>query len=176
MTEMEEIKTMLADINKKLDKVIFQNKIALNTKYGSPIKQDKEEKKTMTKNEQIDRIFGVIDLWASNAVIHNFDRASVYNPYNAKELAVELYNAGYRKIDDDYFDVITKAELKQYKVQAIKEFAEKLKSGLRNCTGCYIPNCFERATDEFAYSEKDLLKLIDNLLKEYEKCGVEEKE
>ena len=127
MTEMEEIKTMLADMNKKLDRVIFQNKIALNTKYGSPIKQNKEEEKTMTKNEQIDRIFGVIDSWASNAVIHNFDRASVYNPYNAKELAVELYNAGYRKIDDDYFDVITKDELKQYKAQAVKEFAEKVK-------------------------------------------------
>lgn len=122
----------------------------------------------MTKNEQIDRIFDVIDSWASNAVIHNFDRASVYNPYNAKELAVELYNAGYRKIDDDYFDVITKDELKQYKAQAVKEFAEKLKNGLSNCTGCYIPDCFERATDEFAYSEKDLLKLIYELLKEQE--------
>ena len=43
MTEMEEIKTMLADMNKKLDKVIFQNKIALNTKYGSPITQETEE-------------------------------------------------------------------------------------------------------------------------------------
>ena len=43
MTEMEEIKTMLADINKKLDKVICQNKIALNTKYGLPFKQEKEE-------------------------------------------------------------------------------------------------------------------------------------
>ena len=43
MTEMEEIKTMLADMNKKLDRVIFQNKIALNTKYGSPIKQETEE-------------------------------------------------------------------------------------------------------------------------------------
>ena len=43
MTEMEEIKTMLADMNKKLDRVIFQNKIALNTKYGLPIKQEIEE-------------------------------------------------------------------------------------------------------------------------------------
>lgn len=42
MTEMEEIKTMLADMNKKLDKVVFQNKIALNTKYGSPIKEMEE--------------------------------------------------------------------------------------------------------------------------------------
>ena len=43
MTEMEEIKTMLAEMNKKLDRVIFQNKIALNTKYGLPFKQEMEE-------------------------------------------------------------------------------------------------------------------------------------
>lgn len=43
MTEMEEIKTMLADMNKKLDKVIFQNKIALNTKYGLSITKETEE-------------------------------------------------------------------------------------------------------------------------------------
>lgn len=43
MTEMEEIKTMLADMNKRLDRVIFQNKIALNTKYGLPITQETEE-------------------------------------------------------------------------------------------------------------------------------------
>ena len=30
MTEMDEIKTLLADMNKKLDKVILQNKIGLN--------------------------------------------------------------------------------------------------------------------------------------------------
>lgn len=51
----------------------------------------------------------------------------------------------------------------------VKEFVEKLKNGLSNCSGCYIPDCFESPTDEFAYSEKDLLKLIDELLKEYEK-------
>lgn len=42
MTEMEEIKTMLVDMNKKLDRVIFQNKIVLNTKYGLPTKQEKD--------------------------------------------------------------------------------------------------------------------------------------
>jgi hypothetical protein len=42
MTEMEEVKTMLTDINKKLDRVILQNKIAMNTKYGSPVKQEKD--------------------------------------------------------------------------------------------------------------------------------------
>lgn len=42
MTEMEEIKATLADMNKKLDRVILQNKIAMNTKYGSPVKQEKD--------------------------------------------------------------------------------------------------------------------------------------
>lgn len=42
MTEMEEVKTILADINKKLDRVILQNKIAMNTAYGSPVKQEKD--------------------------------------------------------------------------------------------------------------------------------------
>ena len=45
MTEMEEIKAMITDMNKKLDKVIFQNKIAMNTAYGSPVKQNKEHDK-----------------------------------------------------------------------------------------------------------------------------------
>ena len=45
MTEMEEIKTLLADINKKLDRVILQNKIAMNTVYGSPVKQNEEHDK-----------------------------------------------------------------------------------------------------------------------------------
>lgn len=106
MTEMEEIKTMLVDMNKKLDKVIFQNKIALNTKYGSPITKETEELRCK--------------------------------------------------------------KFREVKHEAVKEFAEKLKNGLSNCSGCYIPDCFERATDEFAYSEKDLLKLIYDLLKEQE--------
>lgn len=42
MTEMEEIKAMIADMNKKLDRVILQNKIVMNTKYGSPVKQEKD--------------------------------------------------------------------------------------------------------------------------------------
>lgn len=49
MTEMEEIKTMLAEMNKKLDRVIFQNKIVLNTKYGLPFTQEKEEEKNNDK-------------------------------------------------------------------------------------------------------------------------------
>ena len=43
------------------------------------------------------------------------------------EVSEALYNAGYRKIDDDCA-VITKNELKQYNVQAVKDFAERLKT------------------------------------------------
>lgn len=42
-----------------------------------------------------------------------------------KKIAEALYNAGYRQIDENCV-VITKAELKEYKRQAVKAFAEML--------------------------------------------------
>ena len=68
----------------------------------------------MTKKELIEDMAKIVD--------------EMYNVYTttAEDIAEGLYNAGYRKIDDDCA-VITKAELKQYKVQAVREFAEKLK-------------------------------------------------
>lgn len=44
---------------------------------------------------------------------------------NLRGFVDNMYRIGYRKIDDDC-DVITKAELKQYKAQAVKEFAESI--------------------------------------------------
>lgn len=44
-----------------------------------------------------------------------------------QEIAEALYNAGYRKIDESCA-VIMKAELKEYKRQAVKEFADELKA------------------------------------------------
>lgn len=41
MTEMEEIKATLSDINKTLNKIILQNKI-MNTTYDSLVKQEKD--------------------------------------------------------------------------------------------------------------------------------------
>lgn len=64
-----------------------------------------------------------------------------------RDAAEALYSVGYRKIDENCI-VITKDELKLYKMQAVKEFAEKLKA--KACRGCI---------DE----------LIGKLLKEYEK-------
>lgn len=42
MTEMEEIKTILADMNKTLNKIILQNKIIMNTTYSSLVKQEED--------------------------------------------------------------------------------------------------------------------------------------
>lgn len=47
-----------------------------------------------------------------------------------QEIAEALYNAGYRKIDENCA-VITKEELKEYKRQAVKAFAERLKKDPR---------------------------------------------
>lgn len=58
---------------------------------------------------------------------------------------------------------------KLVEINVVKEFAEKLKERLcEECSGFYIPNCFETPTDEFAYNAKEVEKIIDKLLKELE--------
>ena len=76
----------------------------------------------------------------------------MYNVYTttAEDIAEGLYNAGYRKIDDDCA-VITKDDLEIYKKQAVKEFAEMLKN---NCSHSII---------ELKYITENK---IDELLKE----------
>ena len=79
------------------------------------------------------------------------------------------YQTGYVR-----YDIRMNAEDKPTKInaqvkQAVKEFAEKLKNRLSNCSGCYIPDCFESPTNEFAYNATEAKKIIDELLKEYEK-------
>lgn len=70
--------------------------------------------------------------------------------------AERLCNAGYRKIDDNCA-VITKDELKEYKRQAVKEFAERLKEHTILYNGINVK--YEAITAD----------IIDELLKEYEK-------
>ena len=74
----------------------------------------------MNKKQHIEEMAKIVD--------------EMYNVYTttAEDIAEGLYNAGYRKIDDDCA-VITKSELKQYKVQALKEFAENLKECAKSC-------------------------------------------
>lgn len=88
-----------------------------------------------------------------------------------------LYNAGYRKIDDNC-EVITKDDLNLYKKQDVKEFAEKLKNklfeffqdnegldGKISVGPLYVDIIGVEAEDGAIIS----LGLIDRLLKEYEK-------
>ena len=89
-------------------------------------------------------------------VISNYSDKYDWNlfKFECENLAIVLHNLGYRKIDDDCA-VITKAELKQYKVQSVKEFAEKLKN-----------NCSNSIILELKYITENR---IDELLKEHEK-------
>lgn len=79
----------------------------------------------------------------------------------------------YRNLSDNYRLCKDANEtIKQFAVkarkEAAKEFAEKLKERLcKECSGCYIPNCFETPTDEFAYNAKEVERAIDELSKEY---------
>lgn len=72
------------------------------------------------------------------------------------QIAEALYNAGYRKIDENCA-VITKAELKEYKRQAVKEFAERLKKRTILYSGINVK--YEAITAD----------VIDELLKEITK-------
>ena len=100
----------------------------------------------MTEKEQIEEMEKTID--------------EMYNVYiTIANIADGLYNAGYRKIDDDCA-VITKAELKQYKAQAVKEFAEKLKETAFRMS----PN----SNEKFIYAQ-NVDVILDKLLKEYKK-------
>lgn len=89
----------------------------------------------MDKKQQIEEMSKIVD--------------EMYNVYTttADDIAEGLYNAGYRKIDYDCA-VITKAELKQYKVQAVKEFAEKVKMAFYYEFDEIIPSIMSDKIDE----------------------------
>ena len=104
--------------------------------------------KVMTKQEQIEKMAEdvVCSAIVSNAKID--DKVAI----NLNKFVENMIRLGYRKIDDDCA-VITKDELKQYKEQAVKEFAEKLKN-----------NCSHSIILELKYITENR---IDELLKEY---------
>lgn len=86
--------------------------------------------------------------------IRSLQASEIYTPIYQEAMA--LFYLGYRKIDEDCV-VITKDELKQYKVQAVKEFAEKLKKKYGKSCSEYYPMLIEMTSYD-----------IDELLKEYE--------
>ena len=76
----------------------------------------------MTNQERIEEMEKVIPEKIKDPLDNS--RYIIFGKSLRREIARIYYNAGYRKIEDDCA-VITKAELNQYKVQAVKEFAEK---------------------------------------------------
>ena len=65
-----------------------------------------------------------------------------------QEIAEALYNAGYRKIDENCA-VITKAELKEYKRQAVKEVLERLKEASSGVYPEYIPDMIDEYLEDY---------------------------
>lgn len=109
----------------------------------------------MTKKEQIDKIAG--ELLAYQPLI-DIPFEQFY------KVARAIVNLGYRKVDKDSI-ILTKEEyidlsrnyVKEQKVQAVKEFAEKVKE--KAISHCRIINCYEL---------KFIETTIDELLQEYE--------
>lgn len=97
--------------------------------------------------------------------IRSLQASEIYTPIYQEAMA--LFYLGYRKIDEDCV-VITKDELKQYKVQAVKEFAERLKEKFDEQKHFY---------ETASISHRDIsltalytaYKYLDETLKEYEK-------
>lgn len=65
-----------------------------------------------------------------------------------REIAKIYYNAGYRKIDESCA-VITKAELKEYKRQAVKEVLERLKESSSRVYPEYIPDMIDEYLEDY---------------------------
>ena len=112
----------------------------------------------MNKEQQIEEIeqfiYDYVDSKQTEG-IHLFSSRvnKLVKPFtHNKGIAKALYNAGYRQIDENCA-VITKAELKEYKRQAVKEFAEKLKI---------------KAIKLTAIESYHICEFVDELLKEYE--------
>lgn len=80
-----------------------------------------------------------------------------------QEIAEAIYNAGYRKIDENCV-VITKAELKEYKRQAVKEFAEKLKAKAYSVVGFDV--CKRVYAKEYTINEMDINELLKESMDE----------
>ena len=113
----------------------------------------------MDKKQQIEEIAGTICNTCKESFEISKKCKNVIEPCLAAYAHAEaIYNAGYRKIDENCA-VITKAELKEYKRQAVKEFADKLKAKTLDET---------YQNKDFNIHISDIYKMIEVTLKEYE--------
>lgn len=106
----------------------------------------------MNKEQQIEEIANI-----------TYDKIKKTFGAKFKDIAEAIYNTGYCKIDENCA-VITKAELKEYKRQAVKEFAERLKEKAHK--GAFRdPITYKFIERDYTITESEL----NELLKEYEK-------
>lgn len=106
----------------------------------------------MDKKQQIEEIANI-----------TYDKIKKTFGAKFKDIAEAIYSAGYRKIDENCA-VITKSELKEYKRQAVKEFAEKMKE---KCSDYLYDTNFD-GKNNFDIPIGEILRMIEELLKEYE--------
>lgn len=118
----------------------------------------------MDKEQQIEEIAGTIcNACKERFKISKYCKHVIEPCIAACSYAEALYNAGYRKIDENCA-VITKDELKLYRRQAVKEFAEKLEE---KCSDYLYDTNFDGKND-FDIHIGEIVRMIEELLKEYE--------
>lgn len=107
------------------------------------------------------------DIEESNTYANEFLEKYKEKNKNLKDRIAELKkeNARLDKVVKHNQELIENGKL--ISSEQLKQFVESLKEKIQNCSGCYIPYCFESPTNEFAYSEIEVNKAIDKTLKEF---------
>lgn len=100
----------------------------------------------MTKEQQIKQMMlavpqKIVAYDGNSAGQHLYDE-------QRQQIAEILYNAGYRKIDENC-TVITKDELEEYKRQAVKEVLESLKGASSRVYSDYIPDIIDEYLEDY---------------------------
>lgn len=91
----------------------------------------------MEKEQQIEEIANI-----------TYDKIKMNFGAKFKDIAEDIYNAGYRKIDENCA-VITKDDLKEYKRQAVKEALQSLKEDTNRVYPEYIPDMIDEYLEDY---------------------------
>lgn len=103
----------------------------------------------MDEKQQIEEIAGTICNTCKDSFEISKKCKNVIEPCLAAYAHAEaIYNTGYRKIDENCA-VITKAELKEYKRQAVKEVLENLKESSSGVYPEYIPDMIDEYLEDY---------------------------
>ena len=103
----------------------------------------------MNKEQQIEEIAGTIcNDCKERFKISKYCKHVIEPCIAACAHAEAIYSAGYRKIDENCA-VITKAELKEYKMQAVKEVLVNLKEASSRVYPEYIPDMIDEYLENY---------------------------